>query len=110
MYGAAFMLLARGTIPGSTGTLAGYTAAYTASYLLGFLALFAPGGIGVRETLLVVSLPQLGLMTRPEAILLALFSRLWLTALEIAPGAFFLIRDWIRRNGAGGHVPPVTGA
>ena len=89
LYGVAFRWFAIG-VGASTAGLASYTAAYTFSYLLGYLVLIAPGGIGVREGALVASMTQLGLATGGEATLVAVTSRLWLTALEVVPGVLLL--------------------
>jgi uncharacterized membrane protein YbhN (UPF0104 family) len=56
-------------------------ATFGAAYLIGFLALFAPGGLGVREgiiTLLLASYLPGGL---PAAVAVA--ARLWTTAIEL---------------------------
>jgi hypothetical protein len=102
LYGAAFHLLAiaLGVAPaaGSTGEWPGYVAVYTSSYLIGYLSLLTPGGIVVRETMLVEGLVALGLAAEPAGWLLAFASRLWLTVLEIAPGMLFLARGGLRRS------------
>jgi uncharacterized membrane protein YbhN (UPF0104 family) len=67
-----------------------YLAVFTGSYLAGYLALFAPGGIGVREVVLVTAMVQYGLATTAQAEVIAFASRLWLTVLEIVPGLVFL--------------------
>lgn len=90
LYGAAFTLFAAGVLGRVAGNWVSYTAVYTGSYLVGYLVLFAPGGIVFREAAMVAGLTSLGLATTPEAALLAVASRLWLTVLEIAPGALFL--------------------
>ena len=90
LYGVAFQLLARGVLGRPTGDWVGYTAVYTGSYLVGYLVLFAPGGLVFREAAMVAGLTRLGLTTAPEAALLAVASRLWLTVLEIAPGVLFM--------------------
>jgi uncharacterized membrane protein YbhN (UPF0104 family) len=100
LYGIAFRWFAIGVGAGEGGTLASYTAAYTLSYLLGYLVLLAPGGIGVREGALVASMTQLGLATAGEATLVAITSRLWLTALEVVPGVLLLAIGATRRNPA----------
>ena len=101
IYGVAFQLLALalGAAPSaaSTGAAPGYVAAYTSSYLIGYLSLVTPGGIVVRETMLVEGLAALGLAAAPAGWLLAIASRLWLTVLEIAPGLLFLARGGLRR-------------
>jgi len=48
LYGLAFALFAHGVSPRATGNASSYIAVYTGSYLAGYLALFAPGGVGVR--------------------------------------------------------------
>jgi hypothetical protein len=90
LYGIAFRWFALG-VGVTGGTLASYTAAYTLSYLLGYLVLLAPGGIGVRE---------LGLATAGEATIVAVTSRLWLTALEVVPGVLLLALGAMRRGPA----------
>jgi uncharacterized membrane protein YbhN (UPF0104 family) len=72
------------------GGPSGYIAVYTAAYLAGFLSLI-PGGFVVREAALVLGLTALNLVTAPEAALLALTSRIWITILELLPGALFLL-------------------
>lgn len=96
-YGIAFYLFARGLLGDVTGGLLAYIAIYTFSYLLGFLALFAPGGIVVREVAMVAALVNVG-MPEGSAIVLAVVSRLWLTVLEIAPAVAFLAYDQLRRR------------
>ena len=90
LYGIAFSWFVRGILGVAAGGAAGYIAVYTASYLLGLIALI-PGGIGVREGGLVLGLEALGLATAPEALLLAVTSRIWLTILEIVPGTVLLL-------------------
>lgn len=89
LYGAAFRLLHVGLL-GPTGDLLRSTAAFTGSYIIGFLFLFAPGGIGVREATLQDLLGRLGIASGADAWLVVLASRAWLTILEIVPGLLFL--------------------
>jgi glycosyltransferase 2 family protein len=90
VYGVAFQLFALGMLGHAAGGPSAYVAVYTASYLAGLLSLI-PGGLVVREAALVLGLAALNLATTPEAALLALTSRLWLTVLELLPGFFFLL-------------------
>lgn len=90
LYGIAFQIFAVGMLGRGAGGPSGYIAVYTASYLAGLLSLI-PGGFVVREAALVLGLTALHLVTAPEAALLALTSRIWLTILEILPGALFLL-------------------
>jgi hypothetical protein len=91
LYGVAFRFFCASLVHRSAGATSFYIASYTGSYLVGYLALFAPGGLVVREGMLVASLTNLGLLTAPEAWLVALASRLWLTAIEAIPGLLFLL-------------------
>lgn len=89
LYGAAFELFTGGLLGPLTGGYAEYLAAYTISYILGYLVLFAPAGLGVREGAMVTVLTFAGLATAPQAALVALSSRVWLTLLEVVPGFVF---------------------
>lgn len=98
LYGFAFQLFALGVLgSAASGSSADYIAVYTASYLVGYLTLIAPGGIGVREAMLVLGLRAAGITSEPNGLILALSSRVWLTALEILPGVLFLL--------GGGRLP-----
>jgi hypothetical protein len=92
LYGVAFSLFAHGITPRATGNATSYIAVYTGSYLAGYLALFAPGGVGVREAVLVLAMPRFELASAADAAVIAITSRLWLTVLEILPG-LILIRS-----------------
>jgi hypothetical protein len=99
LYGVAFRLFVLGLLAEAPGSVTAYVAAYTGSYLLGYIMLFAPGGIGVRESALVETLRRLPFATAGGAGIIALSSRLWLTALEVLPGVLFLAHDsWRRRS------------
>ena len=91
LQGLGFHLLGAAVLGHATGDAASSVAVYTLSYQLGFVALFAPGGIGVREGTLHALLVTAGLATAPEATLLVVVSRLWLTVLEILPGGALLL-------------------
>lgn len=87
-YGGALWLLARGLLP-EAGLEPGLAVAvFTASYLAGFLALFAPGGLGVREGLFILMLQ--GPLGIGAATALALASRVLLTITEFGAAAPFL--------------------
>jgi uncharacterized membrane protein YbhN (UPF0104 family) len=97
LYGLAFMLLARGVLGAATGDWPLYVAVFTGSYLIGFVALFAPGGIGVREAAMYVALERAG-FDIGSATILVVTSRLWLTVLEILPALLFLALSGARRD------------
>lgn len=94
LYGLAFRLLSRGLLPLVGGNAADATAVFTGSYLVGFLVLFAPGGIGAREVAMYLALQRTGIAEGADATLLVVASRLWLTVLELLPGLLFL--GWAR--------------
>jgi glycosyltransferase 2 family protein len=100
LYGVAFQLFVAGLLGAAPGRTTAYIAAFTGSYLLGYIALFAPGGIGVREGTLIVALGRLGLAQAGAAGVISVASRLWLTVLEVLPGLGFLALDALfgRRN------------
>ena len=85
-YGAAFMLFSKACLPTIGGGLLEFVGIWTASYLVGYIAFFAPGGIGAREGAMVAAFVALGLTSQADAWMLALASRLWLTVLELLPG------------------------
>ena len=83
-YGGALWMLARGLIHDAPLPLPLTTAigAFTLGYILGLLALFAPGGVGVRELVLVGLLaPFLG---SGGAVAVSVASRVLLTLTEAA--------------------------
>jgi len=88
LYGLAFRLLALGLLEPVSGSWGFYIAAFTGSYLAGVIAVFAPAGLLVREAALIsVLTPVLG---GGDAVILAVASRVWLTALEILAGLVVL--------------------
>lgn len=98
-YGLAFAALARGIAPFTAVNPAVFIVLWTASYVGGYLVLYAPGGIGVRDVALSTGLVALGVATAGDAALLAIGSRVWLTVLEILPGLVALALS--RRHDAG---------
>jgi hypothetical protein len=97
LYGLAFQLLARALYGTASGGLAAYVAVYALSYLVGYLALPAPAGVGVREASMITLMPAAGLASAPQAMILAIASRLVLIILDILPGLAFLGRDAVRK-------------
>jgi uncharacterized membrane protein YbhN (UPF0104 family) len=82
VYGISFWLLANGLLSGSELGLRSAVGVFSAGYIVGFLAVFAPGGIGVREAVFVTLLaPRVG---SSDAVVLAVGSRLLLTLTELA--------------------------
>ncbi len=82
--GAAFWLLFLGVE--EWATFLDVAPLFAAAYVLGYLALFAPAGGGVREGALVAFLlPVTG--GAGSALALALLARIWTTAVEVVPVA-----------------------
>jgi len=88
-YGGALVLLAKGVLPEIRLGVLQAVGVFTCSYLVGFIALFAPGGLGPRESVFLLMLAgDIGL--KPAAGL-ALASRLLLTGTEVLPAVPFLL-------------------
>lgn len=88
-YGMAFVLFVRGL--GFTVPVLPVLSAFSAAYLMGYLAVFAPAGIGVREGMLAGLLfPYLG----EGALAVAMLTRLWMTAVEVIPAGFALAAEF----------------
>ena len=88
VYGWAFWALVTGL--GLEVALIPTASAFAAAYVLGYVMVFAPAGIGVREGFLVALLaPQVG---AGAAGAVAIVARLWTTALEVVPAGAFWIR------------------
>ena len=63
--------------------------AFAGAYVLGYIALLAPAGLGIREVSLAVLLSPI--MLTEEALVLALLARVWTTFVEVIPGLPLLI-------------------
>jgi uncharacterized membrane protein YbhN (UPF0104 family) len=87
VYATAFWLLFLGLEDWAPFVLVG--PAFAAAYLVGYAAVFAPAGVGVREVALVVFL--LPVLPRDAALALAVASRVWITAVELVPAAFLAL-------------------
>ncbi len=74
IWAAGFYFLVQALVPYDVPILTGLCFPLAAN--IGILAFFAPGGIGVRETMIVIYLHQLGVSVA-EATTIALASRLW---------------------------------
>jgi uncharacterized membrane protein YbhN (UPF0104 family) len=108
LYGVAFWLLARSLDPSTPGAVSDFIAVYTASYLAGYLTPVAPGGIVVREVVLVQGMLALGLAGETSAWVLAFASRLWLTILETAPGGVLAMAGALARRSESGPAAGTT--
>jgi uncharacterized membrane protein YbhN (UPF0104 family) len=81
LFGFIFWVFIKSITPVSLDIYLSLTGAFAGSFTLGFLAVFAPGGIGVREGILVVLLSNF--FPTPVATLISLVSRVWITLAEV---------------------------
>ena len=80
-YAAGFGAMVLGLIdtpPSALPTLAG---AFCLANVAGFLAFFAPAGVGVREGILMVMIGQV--LPAPQAALVVVAARIWQTAMDL---------------------------
>jgi glycosyltransferase 2 family protein len=93
-YGLAFALFLHGL--GFDVPVRVSVPAFTAAYLLGYVALFAPAGIGIREGVLIAFLqPSLG----GAAAAVAVLARVWMTVVELIPAGILAARELLRNGG-----------
>jgi uncharacterized membrane protein YbhN (UPF0104 family) len=88
LYAFSFWVLAASF--GHTGDVLPVASAFAAAYVLGYLMIFAPAGVGVREASLVAFLTPL--MGPGAAGVLALVARVWTTVVELVPAGIFWMR------------------
>lgn len=104
LYAVAFWLLFLGLAGWQPFLFVG--PAFAAAYVGGYLALFAPAGLGVREGLLAAFLAPV--LAPQAALALAVAARLWTTAVEVVP-AGLLARKVLRpRTSSGVSDGPTT--
>jgi len=92
-FGLAFHLFINSITLVPISKLPIMTGIFSISWVAGFLALFAPGGLGVREGILAFFLSFY--FPTSVAIVLSLLSRLWITAVEMSGIGISLILNKI---------------
>ena len=97
LYAVAFWLLFLGVVGWQPFLYVG--PAFAAAYVGGYVALFAPAGLGVREGLLAAFLAPV--LDPRAALALAVVARLWTTAVEVIP-AGLMARSVLRPEAASG--------
>ncbi|CAN5845507.1 hypothetical protein BH23GEM9_BH23GEM9_04260 [soil metagenome] len=95
--GAAFALFVGAFEPAAAGMGRFLAGTVAAAYLIGYLAVFAPAGIGVREFAMVLLLQQV-LPEAGLAIVVSVLSRVWFTAAELVPLAFLPVMGPLTRE------------
>ena len=81
VFGFAFWLFVSSIAGAGTFNLLYLTGVYAVSYVTGYLALFAPGGIGVREGIMSILLTSV--ISPGVAAVVAVLSRLMVTVVEL---------------------------
>ena len=62
-----------------------------ASWLIGFLSIMSPGGIGIREGVMIELLSEIGVL-KQNAIQISIMARIWMTIPEFIIAGYFLIK------------------
>jgi hypothetical protein len=81
LLGGAFALFTTAFVPEAAREARHLAGTMAAGYLSGYLAIFAPAGVGVREGILGVLLSRV--VPPPAAIVVSITSRVWFTATEL---------------------------
>ena len=95
VLGASFWLCARGLVGTPAHEFAFYIGAFAVAWLAGLLAVYAPGGLGVREGVLVALLSSR--IGAADALVVAAASRLVLIAVDIVLAGIATLA--LRRHG-----------
>jgi hypothetical protein len=82
LLGTSFWLCARGLVAAPARDLTLYTGSFAVAWLAGLLAVYAPGGLGVREAVLVALLSRR--IGAADALVVAAASRLILILVDVA--------------------------
>ena len=108
--GTGFWLFVGSVAPLEADALIPMIGISAAGYVGGYLAVFVPGGLGVREGLYALQLAAY--VPPPMAVAIAILCRLWLTACELLPVSLLAGRYGIADLRAGGSDPsprPIRG-
>jgi hypothetical protein len=98
IYGVAFWMTGRALFAIPVADLPHYIGVFAIAWLAGLVAVFAPGGIGVREAVIVALLS--GRLHQADAIVLAATSRIVLTGSDLILGAASFGVPALRRGDA----------
>jgi uncharacterized membrane protein YbhN (UPF0104 family) len=109
VIGSGFWLTARALVGVPVGDLLLYIGAFSAAWVVGVVAVYAPGGIGVREAMLVAILH--GRIGSADALVVAAASRIMMALIDLcaaALGAMLLRgdRSVSVSTSHGGGLPP----
>lgn len=92
IFGLAFWLTARALFDVPASDILRYAGVFAAAWVAGFVVVIAPGGLGVREAVIVALLQ--GRLGEAEAIVLATASRIAFTLVDLGAGfpSLYLLR------------------
>jgi hypothetical protein len=90
LYGAAFLCLVRGVVNPDATSVIEHTAVNATSYVIGYMAIFSPAGLVVREETMQQVLLIAGMATPAQATAISVISRLWLLIIQVLPALIFL--------------------
>ena len=96
--GSAFALLAASITPVTPQQFAALIATWAAAYVIGYLSLLTPGGLGVREGVMILLLAPL--FPAPVPTIIALAARLWMIVAEVVGAGIALV---VRTREGGGR-------
>jgi glycosyltransferase 2 family protein len=85
LMGVSFWMTARGLLDVPAAEMPRYTGAFACAWLAGFVAIYAPGGLGVREAVLVALLR--GRLGTEDALVVAAASRVVFTIVDLGGAA-----------------------
>lgn len=81
LLGGAFAIFTSAFVPAAASEIRYLAGTMAAGYLSGYLAIFAPAGVGVREGVLGLLLARV--VPAPAALLVSVASRIWFTITEL---------------------------
>lgn len=90
LWGLALYLLARGLIGDPRASVSTYVAAWAGPFIAGLVAVFAPAGVGVRDSAMTEVL-RAGGLSAGNTLLVVVVARLWATVLEVVPATLVLL-------------------
>lgn len=94
VFGLGFALFVRSVSDPASGSIPTLMGICAAGYLAGWVAVFVPGGLGVREGVYALLLAEV--LPGPVAAAVAILSRLWLTAIELLVAILLGLRYGLR--------------
>ena len=90
LWGLALYLLARGLIGDPGASLSTYVAAWAGPFIAGLVAVFAPAGVGVRDSAMTAVL-RAGGLGAGNTLVVVVIARVWGTVLEVVPATLVLL-------------------